>query len=230
MDRQDNSLAELVKAAQRALAAGDLEGTRAAFAQAVEVYPDQPESHNNLGAYYMGLGQFALAEACFRRAAELLPDNANLRFNLGVTRMRLDQPGRALIDFATVLAENPDDPEAHNNMAVAQFLTGDTAGAEDSLAQALTLQPNFPNAVLNQCDIDLARKDTESAIQRCEGYLTQFQDVGVLRRLLVLLDIQAREALEQAIPQAEALIQVDSSDTEIRRHLGRLLEARQALA
>jgi Tfp pilus assembly protein PilF len=230
MDRQDNSLAGLVKAAQSALAAGDLEGARVAFVQAVEDYPDQPESHNNLGAFYMGLGQFAPAEACFRQAVELLPDNANLRFNLGVTRMRLDQPARALVDFATVLAETPDDPEAHNNMAVAQFLTGDACGAEESLARALALQPNFPNAVLNQCDVDLARKDIESAIRRCESYLTQFQDAGVLRRLLVLLDAQAREALEQAIPQAEALIQTDGADTAARRHLGRLLEARQALA
>ncbi len=230
MDRQDNSLAGLVKAAQSALAAGDLDGTREAFLQAVADYPGQPESHNNLGAFYMGLGQFAPAEACFRRAVELLPDNANLRFNLGVTRMRLDQPERALVDFATVLAEQPDDPEAHNNMAVAQFLTGDAAGAEDSLARALALQPNFPNAVLNQCDIDLARDDAERAIQRCEAFLTRFQDAGVLRRLLVLLDAQARATLEQAIPQAEALIQADGTDTAVRRHLGRLLEARQALA
>ncbi len=230
MERNDNSLVGLVKAAQTALAAGDLEGTRAAFVQAVEDHPDQPASHNNLGAFYMGLGQYEPAEACFRRAVDLLPENANLRFNLGVTRMRLDQPARALVDFATALAENPDDPEAHNNMAVAQFLTGDTAGAEDSLTRALALQPNFPNAVLNQCDIDLARQDTETAIQRCEAYLTRFQDAAVLRRLLVLLDAQARRALEQAIPQAEALIQADTTDAEVRRHLGRLLEARQALA
>jgi Tfp pilus assembly protein PilF len=230
MDRQDNSLVGLVKAAQTALATGDLEAARAAFTQAVADYPDQPVSHNNLGAFYMGLGEVAPAEACFRQAVELLPDNTNLRFNLGVTRMRLEQPERALIDFATVLAETPDDPEAHNNMAVAQFLTGDTAGAEDSLSRALDLQPNFPNAVLNQCDIDLARDDVESAIHRCESYLVRFQDSGVLRRLLVLLDSQARQALEHAIPQAEALIQTDATDAEVRRHLGRLLEARQALA
>jgi Tfp pilus assembly protein PilF len=230
MERQEMTLVELVKAAQTALAIGDLNGARAAFARAVQDYPDQPESHNNLGAFHMGLGEHAPAETCFRRAAELLPNNVNLRFNLGVTRMRLDQPARALVDFATVLAEMPDDPEAHNNMAVAQFLTGDTASAEDSLTRALALQPNYPNAVLNQCDIDLARDDVEAACQRCEAYLTQFQDSGVLRRLLVLLDAQARKALEQAIPQAEALIQSDATDAEVRRHLGRLLEARQALA
>jgi tetratricopeptide (TPR) repeat protein len=230
MDRQDNSLAGLVKAAQTALATGDLEAARAAFLRAVADYPDQPASYNNLGAFHMGLGEFAPAEACFRQALELLPDNANLRFNLGVTRMRLDQPARALVDFATVLAETPDDPEAHNNMAVAQFLTGDEAAAEASLERALALQPNFPNAVLNQCDIDLARNDVETAIRRCENYLVHFQDAGVLRRMLVLLDSQARHALEQAIPQAEALIQANAADATVRRHLGRLLEARQALA
>lgn len=230
MDRQDKSLMELVKAAQTALALGDLDAARAAFVRAVKAHPDQPESHNNLGAFYMGLGEFVPAEACFRRAVELLPDNANLRFNLGVTRMRLDQPARALVDFATVVAEMPDDAEAHNNMAVAQFLTGDTASAEDSLTRALALQPNYPNAVLNQCDIDLARNDVDAACHRCETYLTQYQDSTVLRRLLVLLDAQARGALDLAIPQAEALIQTDGTDAEVRRHLGRLLEARQALA
>lgn len=230
MDRQDNSLVGLVKAAQTDLAAGNLDGALAAFRKAVELFPGQPESHNNLGAFYMGRGEFALAEASFRRAAELLPENANLRFNLGVTRMRLDQPSRALVDFATVLAETPDDPEAHNNMAVAQFLTGDGAGAEASLARALDLQPNFPNAVLNQCDIDVARDDLAAAVQHCENYLARFQDSAVLRRLLVVLDAQTRQALEQAIPQAEALIQANGADAEARRHLGRLLEARHALA
>jgi Tfp pilus assembly protein PilF len=230
MERQDNSLAGLVKAAQAALSTGDLESAGAAFTAAAASYPDQPESHNNLGAFYMGLGEFAPAEACFRRAVELLPDNANLRFNLGVTRMHLDHPERALVDFATVLVETPYDPEAHNNMAVAQFLTGDGSGAQESLAQALDLQPNFPNAILNQCDIDLASNDMETAIRRCEGYLVRFQDAGVLRRLLVLLDTQARQALEQAIPQAEALVQADGTDAAVRCHLGRLLEARQALA
>lgn len=230
MDRQDNSLVGLVKAAQSALAAGDLDGALAAFRQAVTDFPDQPASHNNLGAFYMGLEQYAPAEVCFREAVALLPENANLRFNLGVTRMRLAQPQRALVDFATVLAETPDDPEAHNNLAVAQFLTGDPAGAAASLDRALALQPNYPNAILNQCDMDAARGDLASAIRRCEGYLLQFQDDGVLRRLVVLLDTQAREALEQAIPQAEALVQADGSDAAVRCHLGRLLEARQALA
>lgn len=213
MDRQDNALPVLVKIAQDALAAGDLDTALAAFANAVEHHPDQPESHNNLGAFYMGTGQFAAAESCFRRAAEILPENANLWFNLGLTHMRLDQPDRALVDFATVLAETPDDPEAHNNLAVAQFLTGDAAGAEASLICAVTLRPNFPNAVLNLCDIDVARADTATAIARCEEYLAHFQDSGVVRRLVALLESHTTAA-----------------EDDIRSRLGRLLEARQAMA
>ena len=161
---------------------------------------------------------------------ELLPDNANLRFNLGVTRMRLDQPARALVDFATVLAETPDDPEAHNNMAVAQFLTGDAAGRRGfprARARPAAQLPQRGAEPVRHRPRAQRRRDAPS--RRCEAYLARFQDAGVLRRLLVLLDAQARQALEQAIPQAEALIQA-TAPTRRRRHLGRLLEARQALA
>jgi hypothetical protein len=78
--------------------------------------------------------------------------------------------------------------------------------------------------------MDAAQGDLAAAIGRCEDYLLQFQDAAVVRRLVVLLDTQARAALEQAIPQAEALVQADGSDAAVRCHLGRLLEARQALA
>ena len=72
MDRQDNSLVGLVKVAQDALAAGDLDSALAAFANAVEHYPDQPESHNNLGAFYMGIGPVrALPRPASAAAVEL---------------------------------------------------------------------------------------------------------------------------------------------------------------
>jgi tetratricopeptide (TPR) repeat protein len=229
MSRQDSALAELVKTAQDLLAAGDLIAARAAFEAVAQLYPERPEAHNNLGAFYLGIGEVAPAITSFARVVDLLPDQPNPRFNLGVARMRLQQHAAALVDFQAAADKDPDDPEIHNNLGVARFLTGDRAAARAAFERALALQPRFPNALLNLVDLASDAGDEDHAIGLCQDYLLQNKDREVMQRLLELLDGQVRRNLDLAIPQAEALLRSGATDEETRRHLGRLLDARLAL-
>ena len=223
------ALAELTAAGSEALAAGDLGAARTSFAAAVELCPTEPVSHNNLGAFFMGLGAFAEAEACFEQVTNLIPDHANSLFNLAMARFQQEKFAAASLSFEQVAALTPDDPEVLNNLGATRCLSGDNIGARRVLEAALTLQSNFPNAVLNLCDLEISEGHQEAAMSLCEGYLEHNRDLSVLRRLLELLDNQARRTVEQAIPHAEAIIAANVQDNATRRHLGRLLEARQAL-
>jgi len=221
---------ELVAAGRRALAQGDLAQARAHFEAVARQFPDEPLGHNNLGAFYMGLGEYAAAEQCFATVVAQLPDNPNTRFNLGMARFRQEKFGPAVADFGAVAAATPADPEVHNNLGAARYQAGDLDQARQDFTTALNLQPNYPRAVLNLCDLELPAGDAAAAIGRCQAYLEHHRDLGVLRRLLELLDAQARLAVDLAIPHAEALVAAAGNDLATRRHLGRLLEARQALS
>ncbi len=221
--------ADLVAAGSAALVEGDIETARTSFESAAERYPDEPVGHNNLGALYMGLGELAAAEICFERVTQLIPDRANSYFNLALARFRQDKFTEAAAEFSKAASLTPDDPELLNNLGAAHFMAGDLTEARQGFMAALTVQPNFPNAVLNLCDVDLMEGNPDAARDLCEAYLQYNHDLGVLRRLLELLDNEARDAVEDAIPRAEALIAANDDDKATMRHLGRLLEARQAL-
>ena len=66
-------LAELVQRGSAALGDGDLRTALETFEQVIGAFPDRPEGHNNLGALYTSLGDFAKAEVCFDRVLEILP-------------------------------------------------------------------------------------------------------------------------------------------------------------
>jgi Flp pilus assembly protein TadD len=224
-----DAFSQLVTAGCEALNAGELEQARSSFEAAVARFPAEPVGHNNLGAFYMGLGDFAAAADCFARVTELIPGHANSQFNLAMARFQQGDFGDAATLFEGVVALTPEDPEALNNLGAARFMAGELSEARRHFTAALTLQPNYPNAVLNLCDVELMEGNTDAARELCEAYLEHNHDLGVLRRLLELLDEQARSAVEEAIPHAEAIIAASDEDRATRRHLGRLLEARQAL-
>ena len=224
-----DELAHLVDTGHQALTTGDIDTARTAFEQAAERYADEPVVHNNLGALYMGLGDYAAAEQAFTRVVDLLPNRANPLFNQAMARFRQEEFDGAVEAFAAAAALDPEDPETRNNLGAARFQAGDIETARQDMVAALQQQPNFPNAVLNLCDLEVADGAPEIAIQLCEAYLEHHRDLGVLRRLLELLDSQARVRVEQAIPHAEAMVAACTGDNAARRHLGRLLEARQAL-
>jgi Flp pilus assembly protein TadD len=219
----------LVAAGRQALADGDLDSARARFEEAARRFSQDPLSHNNLGAFYIGLGEYELAEGSFLHVVDLLPDNPSSHFNLAMARYRQGRFAEAAEGFAAVAARTPEDPEVFNNLGATRYLVGQVEQARQDLETALRLQPNFPNAVLNLCDLEYGTGNVDAAIALCEAYLEHNQDLGVLRRLLEILDEQATVIVNRAIPHAEACVAANDQDQGTRRHLGRLLEARQAL-
>lgn len=225
----DARLAELVAAGTAALEDGDLRRALGAYQAVIDAFPDRPEGHNNLGALWASLGEWTRAEASFDRVVALLPANPHVLYNRGVMRSRLGRHAEAGADFAAALALAPGDAELHNNLGVSLFLRGDPGGARRHLDAALGLRPDYANAVLNLCDVDEACGDLAGAVRRCNAFLAERQDAGVRRRLLELHAAAGSAHLDAACGTAEALLAAQPDDTPVRQHLGRLLNARQAL-
>ncbi len=195
LDRSDQiapALATLVQAGRDALTRGDLASAKESFIAVTVRFPREAVGHNNLGGFYMGLGEHAAAAASFARALALAPDSLGIRFNLAVAQFKLGAYETAAAGFAALAAATPEDPEVWNNLGAARFLAGDHAQAATDFLAALELNPNYPDALLNLCDVEQAAGNSDAALQLCEAYLAHHRDLRVLRRLLELRDARAR--------------------------------------
>lgn len=229
-DHSNTAMAAAVNAGTQALDAGDLPGALDHFKKVIDAFPDRPEGHNNLGALYAGLGEYALAEACFNRVLEILPSNANVLYNRGVACIQLEKFDSAYEDFSRVVTSMPEDAEAHNNLGVAAFMRGAFAEARAHLHRAMKLQDDYATAVLNLCDVMVADRDVAAASRLCDDYLSDHPDaIDVRRRQFRLLTEGCQDALDRAGRAAEEILAADAQDASTRREWGRILEARDLL-
>jgi tetratricopeptide (TPR) repeat protein len=128
------------------LAAGDVAGAAAAFADAIRIEPGNGEAHHNLGAARQLQGAAAEAIAHFRRAAELSPDNYQVQLSLGTA---LDEAGEsvAAIDaYRRAIALNPLSADAHNNLGVALASQGAVKEALGHFQRAVEIRPDYQDA------------------------------------------------------------------------------------
>lgn len=222
-------IGEMVRRGADALQDGNLRAALEIFEQVICSFPDRPEGHNNLGALYSALGEFARAEASFDRVLEILPGNANVLYNRGVVRSRQEKYEPARLDFEAALEILGEDADIYNNLGVLEFTQGRLKQARKFFRKARRIAPNHRNVILNLCDVEVAQDRAHVAIAMCEEHLVQHDDPDIRRRLLGLLNEACTRALEKASRQAELLVQRDGRDREARVELGRLITARNAL-
>lgn len=166
-------------------------------------FPDEAVAHNNLGAFYMGIGDDAGAETAFARGSELMPGNAGCLFNLGLARFRQEQFDAAAEAFSRAAAIAEDDAEILNNLGACRFHAGELDRARRDIEAALALQPNYPNAVMNLSDLEYAAGRPDKAVGICQAYLDHHEDAGVARQLLTILDAVAGQAKQQLAAPAD---------------------------
>jgi Flp pilus assembly protein TadD len=217
-----------VQAGTTALSDGDLRLALERFEAVVLAFPDRPEGHNNLGALYSSIGEFAKAEQCFDRVLEILPNNPNILFNRGVVRSSLEKFDAARADFHAVLEITPDDPDTINNLGVAAFMQGHWDEARNLFRHAVALKPDYVNAFLNHVDLECTAGKFSLAIEMCEAFLATNSSIEVRRKHLELLSSGCRDALAKAGEAAESILVVERENDAVREELGRITQAKAA--
>lgn len=114
--------------------------------RAIELKPDYPEAHYNLGAAYREIGDLDAALASYRRAAELAPGFADAHVDIGALlreRRELEAAERSL---RAALALKPDNAEALLELGNVSKNLGDWRGAIGHFRRALEIDPGFGRA------------------------------------------------------------------------------------
>jgi excisionase family DNA binding protein len=99
------------------LEAGSPEEARAAYTRALELAPDHPGAHLNLGRLLHEEGNLTAAEGHYRAALAAEPGSATAAFNLGVVLEDLGKVERAVEAYLRAVASDPELADAHYNLS-----------------------------------------------------------------------------------------------------------------
>ena len=114
--------------------------------RAIELRPDYPEAHYNLGAAYREVGDVDAALASYRRAAELAPGFADPHVDIGTLLREGGEFEASERSLRAALALKPDNPEALLELGNVSKNLGDWRGAIANFRRALEIDPAFGRA------------------------------------------------------------------------------------
>jgi superkiller protein 3 len=119
------------------------------FQKALEINPNNPEAHQNLGKALLAKGQVDEAIAHFQRALEISPNYPDTHDNLGKALLQKGRVDEAIPQFQKALEINPNYTPAYYNLGRALVQKGRMHEAITCFQQALELDPDNPNILNN---------------------------------------------------------------------------------
>jgi tetratricopeptide (TPR) repeat protein len=112
------------------------------FRQAVDLNPDSPANHLNLGiAYYQG-GNLQEAEPAFRKAVELDPDKTMARLLLAQVQAATGDLAEAEKEYRQVLDREPVNAKAMRGLGFCRIRRADYGAAVTSYGDATRIEPD----------------------------------------------------------------------------------------
>lgn len=121
----------------------DYAAAAAEYRKVIELKPDSPPAHNNLGVALKKLGDAEGAIQAFTRAIGLREDFGEAWSNRGWAYAGLKRWAEARRDFERALEVNPADDGALYGLSRALKESRDYAGAEKALRTVMARSPNF---------------------------------------------------------------------------------------
>ena len=181
------------------LAAADL------LARAVELDPDSPAAHSNLGLAMWRANRPARAEALVRRAIALKADYVPAHRILSELMRERHDVEAARDSYQRLFALEPDNAIAYNNFGVLLRKARHFDEAQAIFARAHELKPDDPSIRFNQLSTMLDEADLTEALACCRRSLEQQPNSAeILTNLAVTLQLagqidEATEIMDRAV-------------------------------
>jgi protein O-GlcNAc transferase len=131
-------------------------GTEQCYRRSLELAPDQPLAHSNLGVWLKDRGRLGEAVACYRRALCLLPNYAEAQSNLGNVLKEQGQGQAAVLSYRRSLACDPDNASVYLNLGNALREQSQSDEATAAFRHAMARKPE---ATETYGDLSLVAQD-----------------------------------------------------------------------
>jgi Flp pilus assembly protein TadD len=122
---------------------GDVDEAIQQYAKVVELKPDSPQAHVNLGVAYKHKGGFGAALDSYNRALAMRPDHVEALSNRGWIFVEQERWQEARRDFEQALQYKANDQGALQGLAEVLEKSRDYAGAQQVLNRLNAQSPNF---------------------------------------------------------------------------------------
>lgn len=142
----------------------------ACFERALELRPDLPEAHFNLGVAYKGAGRLDQALARYQHALTLQPDFAAALCNASVVLKAFGKLRESIDYLRRAIAARPGLADAHYNLGAVMLELGDADQAADCFRAAAAAQPDHGEALFHLGV--LARQ--QGSLVESAGYFRRF--------------------------------------------------------
>jgi len=110
------------------------------FQQAIQLRPEMPKLHLELGLVYAGTSQWAKAEEAFRTETKLQPGNAEAAYRLGNALLQQGRIPEAHAELLRADKLQPEMPETLYSLGKAASLSGDNASAEKAWLKVVEIE------------------------------------------------------------------------------------------
>ncbi len=174
----------------------------------LEIEPDDPRLHADLGFCYIEAGRTADALAHLERAARLDPSSAGAQYDAGTLLLKLRSFGRARDYLARAAALKPDFAEALNNLGVASHAEGKLDEALEWYTRALAIDRQNADALYNKGRALAARGDNDAALEHYRRALDLKPDDAVTHASIASL-LASRQEIDRAIVHYRRALQAD---------------------
>ncbi|MCC6244237.1 MAG: tetratricopeptide repeat protein [Gemmatimonadaceae bacterium] len=119
------------------------------WTRVLEIEPDSPFGHNDIGSVRLQQGRTGDAIGHFERAVQLRPQFAHAWANLGVALAASERSDEAITAFRKALSIDPSLDQAEGNLGVALMRRGDVDAAIEQYRSALRRNPDNADAHVN---------------------------------------------------------------------------------
>jgi len=189
------------------------------YERALQLKPDYPEAHVNLGVVLANQGKLDEAVQHYERALQLRPDYADALNNLGAALAAQGKLDEAIQHYERALQLSPDYADALNNLGIALAAQGNLDEAIQHYERVLQLRPDYPEthnnlgiALADQGKSNEAIQHFERALQLKPDYVEAHYNLGI-----ALAD---QGTLDEAIQHYERALQLRPDYADALNNLG----------
>lgn len=185
-DKQASKASKYLELALKLQEQGKYDEAIKEYVQAVEINPNDPKLHYNIGTAFQGKSDFDHAKKAYKKALDLDPANEKARVamesldkiaenkkiqDLTSRAVELQNSGNyqeAITTYLAAISLSPEDAQLVYNLGTAYQASGDNEKAKEQYLKASSMKSEndvFKNAI-KQIDVQLADPFIKSAIQK----------------------------------------------------------------
>jgi len=194
------------------------------FKKCLQLQPNYPEAHNNLGVVLEREGKLSAAQDSYSKALKLNPGYISAAYNFANVLQRKRQFAEAIEAYGRVLTLNAGHINSLNNLGLCYLFENNLEKAQSIFQEALKLSPDDVELLINMASALYKMKEYHQAIE----YLSTAKSLAPNKPEVYCdlgLNLQALENYGDAEKQLTHAKQLAPNNEKVLGNLGNLFKA-----